>query len=71
MGTKIRPISVISGQEFRACLVYTMSQKHRALGDPLLLSPTGKRVILPRTQLAEKLQGLSLWEKVLAQDRGG
>jgi hypothetical protein len=26
-------------QEFKACLVYMMSQKPRALGNPLLLSP--------------------------------
>lgn len=68
MGTKIRPISVImgklwlEGQEFKACLVYMMSPKPRA---PQAEEPYSC------TQLAGKLQGLSLWEKVLAQGRSG
>lgn len=68
MGTKIRPISVITGrlrlegQEFKACLVYMMSPKPRA---PQAEEPYSC------TQLAGKLQGLFLWEKVLAQDWSG
>lgn len=32
---RLRP----EGQEFKTCLVYMISQKPRALGNPLLLSP--------------------------------